>query len=75
MTRNTTGKVVRIHEAGLCFVEEIGSSTVHAFTFDKIEGYGGQSAEELGLTVGCTILFAIVGGRVSTVALAAEKGA
>jgi hypothetical protein len=75
MILKNNGKVIRIHEAGLCFVEEIGTSKVHAFTFDKIEGYSGQSSEELGLTVGCPVLFTTADGKVSAVALASQKGA
>ena len=48
---------------------------IHAFTFDKIEGYGSQTSDGIrDLQLGVTVLFAASDGKVSSVALGAKEG-
>jgi hypothetical protein len=55
----TTGVVVKLNEDGLGFLEEEGSKSRFAFTFDKIVGYKGESALELGLYPGVRVRFSV----------------
>ena len=51
------GKVLRVNEAGLGIVEDVHSQQQFVFTFDKIRGYRGEKARELGLIVGAQVRF------------------
>ena len=51
------GRVARVNPAGLCFVEEVDSKEIYCFRFDKVEGYAGQTAKELGLRLGKVVEF------------------
>lgn len=51
------GALIRINNAGLCFIEENTSGRRYVFTFDKIVGYAGQSPGELGLRIGRQLRF------------------
>ena len=55
MTRH--GQIVRLLLDGLAYIQESATGVVYAFTFDKIEGYGGESAAELGLTLRTPVQF------------------
>ncbi len=51
------GTVARVNPVGLCFVEEIYSKEIYCFQFDKVDGYAGQTAKELGLRLGKVVDF------------------
>ena len=51
--------VARVNPVGLCFVEEIYSKQIYCFQFDKVDGYAGQTAKELGLRLGKVVDFTI----------------
>lgn len=51
------GVIVRINEQGLGIVEASESHEQFAFSFDKISGYRGQSAREMGLKTGAQVRF------------------
>ena len=59
------GLIFKVNPRGLALVSEVGTEKVHAFTFDKIEGYQGQPLRELklfspkGLKVGCQVVFSL----------------
>jgi hypothetical protein len=63
------GKIIRIEDYGLGFVEREGSSDRYPFTFDKIRGYGGQPLSSLGLHVGSKVNFLLDHGTVLEVLL------
>ena len=54
---------------GLAYVEEKGSKRRFAFTFGKIRGYRGETAQELGLRVGSLVRFSVTDERVDEVEL------
>jgi hypothetical protein len=54
----TSGVIVKVNKDGLGFLEEDGTKFRFAFTFDKISGYKGESAMELGLYPGVRVRFA-----------------
>jgi len=62
-----TGIVVKLNKDGLGFLEEEGSKSRFAFTFDKIIGYKGESAIELGLHPGVRVRFRVHQQKVSCV--------
>ena len=49
---NHTGVVVRVTPGGLGVVKDDATGDPYYFTFDKIPGYRGESAEEAGIKVG-----------------------
>jgi hypothetical protein len=51
------GVIVRINEQGLGIVEETESHERFAFSFDKINGYRGESPKEMGLKAGALVRF------------------
>ena len=51
------GIILRINEQGLGIMKDAQSQEQFVFTFDKITGYRGESAQELGLKVGARVLF------------------
>jgi hypothetical protein len=51
------GLIARVNPAGLCYVEDSESRQIFAFKFDRIEGYVGQTAAELGLKAGTPVAF------------------
>jgi len=53
------GTVARVNPAGLCFVEETESKEIFCFTFDRIDGYIGQTARELRLRPGKRLRFTL----------------
>ena len=66
------GKVARVNRAGLCYVEEIDSREIYCFKFDRIDGYVGQSAKQLGLCRDSRVTFTTDAQRlVQSVELAA----
>ena len=46
------GIILRINEQGLGIMKDAQSQEQFVFTFDKITGYRGESAQELGLKAG-----------------------
>ncbi len=47
------GKITRLRNDGLGHILEEGSKgDIYPFTFDKIEGYGGEYVRELGKSMG-----------------------
>jgi hypothetical protein len=71
MTRH--GQIVRLLVDGLAYIQESTTGVIYAFTFDKIEGYGGESAAELGLTLRTPVQFEQTEGVITSVRLAAQK--
>ena len=49
------GSIFRINGFGLCEVRSNNGARI-PFTLDKLEGYGGQQPDEIGLRVGVTVL-------------------
>jgi len=66
---NRTGQITMINNDGLAFLMDPSSGQQYAFTFDKIQGYYGHTAREIGLTVGTHVHFEISGGEISCVQL------
>jgi hypothetical protein len=66
-----SGKVLRVENWGLAFLEDQKTSQVHPFTFDLIQGYAGEPAAKIGLRVGGSVQFAMNKGIISAVRLAA----
>ena len=65
------GIILRINEQGLGIVKDIQSEEQFVFTFDKIAGYRGESAQELGLVAGAHVQFnSTAGHQVVSVELA-----
>ena len=59
------GVLRRLTRDGFGIIEDNRSHDWFAFTFDKIVGYRGQDAQELGLSVGANIAFSVpVGSQV-----------
>lgn len=51
------GTITRLNKrAGLMFIR-VDSGVIYPATFDKIRGYRGESARELGLIVGARVMF------------------
>lgn len=61
------GVIVRLNPAGLAYVEDVKSKEISSFTFNKIDSYSGESAEELGLKLGSQVAFSIADGIVRSV--------
>jgi len=62
------GVILRVNEQGLGIVKDTQSEEQFVFTFDKITGYRGESAQELGLIVGAHVQFnASAGNQVVSV--------
>ena len=51
------GVVRRVNEQGLGIIEDKESHEQFVFTFDKIRGYRGEKAREIGLYVGARVRF------------------
>lgn len=66
-----SGKVLRVENWGLAFLEDPKTSQVYPFTFDLIQGYGGEPVAKIGLRAGGSVQFAVNKGVVSAVRLAA----
>ena len=69
------GKILRVENWGLAYLEDPETSQVYPFTFDRIQGYSGESAANIGLRVGSSIQFAVNKGIISSVRLAAAAAA
>lgn len=69
-TEQHEGKILRINDVGFGIVEDKHSQQQFVFTFDKIRGYRGEKARELGLIVGAHVQFnATAGNQVVSVGL------
>ena len=62
-----SGTILRVNPVGLADAEDTKSKEIYSFTFDKIEGYRGQSVEELGLISGSRVAFSSLDGVVRSV--------
>jgi len=51
------GFIVRVSASGLAYIQDSASHLVYASTFDKIHGYRGETARELGLSAGTPVIF------------------
>jgi hypothetical protein len=51
------GRIVQINRGGLIFIEDVATKRKFVFTFDRLAGYEGQSAAEVGLppASGCVL--------------------
>lgn len=70
----TRGVVFKLNENGLGFIRD-RSGHHYAFTFDKIRGYRGERAAELGLKVGSVVSFGVQEDRVCLVNLRRAEAA
>jgi hypothetical protein len=59
--------VGRVNDTGLAYVHT-GQRT-YVFSFDKIENYKGETADELGLRQGTSVLLKVLGPHVTSVHL------
>lgn len=57
------GVILRVNEQGLGIVKDTQSEEQFVFTFDKITGYRGESAQELGLVTGAHVQFNSTAGH------------
>jgi hypothetical protein len=64
MSYDSMGVILRVNEDGIAFLEETDSKACFVFTFDKLAGYSGQTAKELGLRVGSYVNFSHSGNAV-----------
>lgn len=69
-TRRADAVVIRLTTSGLAYVLEDSSKCAHVFSFDKIRGYQGQTAEEMGLRIGAHVTLFVDGQMVDRVELA-----
>jgi excisionase family DNA binding protein len=51
------GRIVQINRGGLIFIEDVATKRKFVFTFDRLAGYEGQSAAEVGLRPGVRVRF------------------
>jgi hypothetical protein len=65
------GRVVRVDNYGLGFIESTGGSQ-YAFTFDQIQGYRGQQPRDLGLKEGVIVRFTVHDGLIKDVFISSE---
>jgi hypothetical protein len=66
------GSIVYVNSSGVAIVEVPGSSERYGFAFDKIHGYRGEEAKELGLIEGRRVLFSVSDETVFEVRLVGE---
>jgi hypothetical protein len=59
----TDADVILVNEAGLAIVQVKGSPRQYPFTFDKIAGYKGQLASEIGLVRDAHVKIYLVDGQ------------
>jgi len=59
------GRIVHLDKQGLVVVQDDASSAHFAFTFDKLAGYRGQTAKEIGLKEGRSVRFSADGLQVA----------
>lgn len=65
------GRIVEYDKKGLVVVQDTRTRRHFAFTFDKIKGYNGQSAKEIGLRKGRQVDFSATDEQVEQAELAA----
>lgn len=65
------GRIVHLDKQGLVVVQDTSSRCHFAFTFDKIKGYRGETAKEIGLREGREVRFVAEGERVEQAELTA----
>ena len=63
------GVLLRVDGSGVGIVKDAASKKQYGFTFDKIMGYRGQPAANIGLCEGNTIKFTIKGDLIDSVIL------
>jgi len=63
------GEIKAIKKNGLAFLTDCSSGKQYAFTFDKIQGYFGHTAREIGLRKGSKVQFNASAGEVTSVQL------
>ena len=62
------GTVVKlVKKSGLAYVQPDGSQSLLTFTFDKLDDYHGEDAEQLGLRDGSTVEFDFENNRIRSV--------
>ncbi len=72
MTRQMA-TIVRVAEGGVAFADIAEFPKLTAFTFGKIAGYRGQTAKELGLSPGKTVMIEFdEADEISSVSLSAS---
>lgn len=66
------GQILRVNKNGLLFLEDLVSRQRFSSTFDRIRGYSGETARELGLRAGLQVEFTVIDGvRIETIDLTA----
>lgn len=63
------GMIVRVNKGGLVIVRDDPSGNYYPFTFDKIQGYLGETADELNLRIGQGVHFHLQDGKITEVDL------
>jgi hypothetical protein len=63
------GKVVRLENFGLGFLQPEGSQKQYPFTFDQIDGYRGESPWTLGLRIGADVNFILRDDQIEMIQL------
>lgn len=73
MIKPQVATIVRVAEGGVAFADIPDFAKLTAFTFGKIAGYRGETAKELGLRPGKTVLIEFdESDEISSVSLAAS---
>ncbi len=67
--RKNQGMIVRVNKGGLAIVRDDPSGNYYPFTFDKIHGYLGETADELNLRIGQGVRYMLQDGRITEVDL------
>jgi len=66
----SVGTVVKLLDrSGLGYVTPEGSNELFVFTFDKIQDYKGEEAQQLGLRTGATVTIDFKNHRISSIRL------
>lgn len=68
-----SGTLVRLESYGLGFIQPHEGGEQLVFTFDQILGYGGQRPGEIGLRLGCRLLYRRDRDRIEEVLIPADR--
>jgi excisionase family DNA binding protein len=66
------GEITGVNRDGLAFLQDLQSGRRYAFSFDKIDGYRGQTVREIGLKVGTRVHFGASEDQITWVQLPAR---
>ncbi len=69
-----SGEIVRVNShAGLAYICDAVSAEHYPFTFDKLQGYAGQPAKEVGLLAGSKVVYYVHMEKVQRVSVSQKK--